>query len=67
MNVLCALVTARAELQASGRTLTIVDASRPVRRVLDLAGMGRLFGAVDASRAEHQVAGNDDVADDARV
>jgi anti-anti-sigma factor len=64
---LCALATARAELQESGRTLTIVNASRPVRRVLDLSGMGPLFDAVDASPSGHHVEGNDGVVDGACV
>ena len=58
---LCALATARAELQEAGRTMTIVEASRPVRRVLELSGMSPLFGAVDGSPSADQLGGNDDV------
>ena len=64
---LCALATARAELQDAGRTLTIVEASKPVRRVLDLSGLGPLFGAVEVSRSEHRAEGNDGIIDEARV
>ena len=64
---LCALATARAELQEAGRTMTIVEASRPVRRVLELSGMGPLFGGVDGSPSADQVGGNDDVVDGTRV
>ena len=56
---LCGLAAARAELQEAGRTMTIVEASRPVRRVLELSGMGPLFGAIDASPSEDQVGGNE--------
>ncbi len=61
---LSALATARAELQEAGRTMTIVEPSRAVRRVLELSGMGPLFGAADASA--DQVSGNDDVVDGTR-
>ena len=64
---LCALATARAELQEAGRTMTIVAASRPVRRVLELSGMGPLFGALDENPSEDQVGGDDGVIDRARV
>jgi anti-anti-sigma factor len=46
---LCVLAAARQQLEERGRRLSIVDASRSVRRVLDLSGMAPLFGAIDAA------------------